>query len=87
MEALETIEMLRRELHIHQNQLTAEKETITGLQQKVVDLGAECERLLKADLKKEVRTLNCLIIQFTIPLTAISMAERILLSDIEVAFM
>lgn len=58
MEALETIEMLRRELHMHQNQLVAERETITGLQQKVVDLSAECERLLKADLKKEVRTLR-----------------------------
>lgn len=55
MEALETIEMLRKELKLHQTQLAADAEKMTGLQQNVSDLGAECERLLKADLKKEVR--------------------------------
>lgn len=53
MESIQTVNALRDDLQDHQQLLADERGKTLSLQQSIADLNAECERLLKADLKKE----------------------------------
>lgn len=59
MESIQTANALRDDVQDHQQLLADERGKTLSLQQSIADLNAECERLLKADLKKEVQN-QCL---------------------------
>lgn len=55
MESMKTVNAVRDDLQDHQRLLAEERGKTLSLQQSIADLNAECERLLKADQKKEVQ--------------------------------